>query len=362
MSLTVIEVKKAPVAEQSRSPTVLLDAIRYLLAAIVVLGHGFGFFLGYFDGFFPTVFPHPQSIAVVCFFYLSGFLIARSQILRSAKNDATLKMYLFDRVTRVYITLLPSLVFVAMVDLTFKYLFLVNYADLPFLGLKAGQEIETGLFTFICNLFLVPSPPFGTMRPLWSLMYEWWIYLLFGGLYFLKNNRFSATLLILAGAVCTSAISLRLDIHMWVIWALGGGCAYFQNKIPWQRLNSNALRGFALILVTGATWFYCTSKNAYNLPAGILLALALFVFTSKTKLLSSSSIPVKLAMSRLAGLSFTLFLTHYTVLTYTKVWLDGWTGLLAGTVAAHVVAFLIAYVSEYNLQTVKTFLFRKILV
>jgi peptidoglycan/LPS O-acetylase OafA/YrhL len=67
-------------ARINQSQSAFLDATRYVLASVVVFGHGFGFFLNYFDGFIPGIFPHPQSIAVVCFFYLSGYLIVGSQL------------------------------------------------------------------------------------------------------------------------------------------------------------------------------------------------------------------------------------------------------------------------------------------
>lgn len=336
----------------SQSQSTLLDLIRYFLAAVVVIGHGFGFFLGYFDGFFPRVFPHPQSIAVVCFFYLSGFLIVGSQIRQSDRAESSLGKYLFDRAARVYVTLIPSLIFVVAVDLSLQKLSVAN------IELVTNY---TSLKIFIDNLFLIPSMPYGTMRPIWSLMYEWWIYLLFGGLYYLRSNRAPALLLILAGAYYTLKVNASGEAgHIWIIWALGGVCAYLQQKISWKDLNRHSLDALSLFLLIAAGWLYFISKSAYNLLAGIFLALFLFVFTNKTSSFLRLLLPLKIVAKNLAGFSFTLFLTHYTILTYTKecLKLDGWAGLTVGFLISNLVAFLIALFTEYKLQKIKNFISR----
>lgn len=331
----------------TQSQSILLDLIRYFLAAVVVIGHGFGFFLGYFDGFFPRVFPHPQSIAVVCFFYLSGFLIVGSQIRQSDRGEGGLGKYLLDRTTRVYVTLIPSLIFVVAVDLSFQKLSAVNV------------ELVTNyasLNIFIDNLVLIPSMPYGTMRPIWSLMYEWWIYLLFGGLYYLKSNRLSASLLVLAGAYYTLKVNAGGEAgHIWVIWALGGVCAYLQQKISWKDLNRHALDALALLLLIAAGWLYFISKSAYNLPAGIFLALFLFIFTNKVSRFLRLLLPLRVVAKNMAGFSFTLFLTHYTILIYTNelLRLDGWAGLISGFVMSNLVAISIAFFTEYRLTSIK---------
>lgn len=331
----------------TQSQSILLDLIRYFLAAVVVIGHGFGFFLGYFDGFFPRVFPHPQSIAVVCFFYLSGFLIVGSQIRQSDRAEGSLGKYLLDRTTRVYVTLIPSLIFVVAVDLSLQKL---SAANVELVTNYASLKI------FIDNLFLIPSMPYGTMRPIWSLMYEWWIYLLFGGLYYLKSNRVSALLLILAGAYYTLKVNASGEAgHIWIIWALGGVCAHLQQKISWKDLNRHALDALALLLLIAAGWLYFISKSAYNLPAGIFLALFLFIFTNKVSRFLRLLLPLREVAKKIAGFSFTLFLTHYTILIYTNelLRLDGWAGLIAGFAISNLVAASIAFFSEYRLTSIK---------
>ena len=332
--------------------SILLDLLRYILAAVVVVGHGFGFFLGYFDGFFPAVFPHPQSIAVVCFFYLSGFLVVGSQIRKAGSADNTLKRYLFDRFTRVYVTLIPCLLFVVVLDLLFKQFssirvdLVANYASLKI---------------FIKNALLIPSMPYGTIRPIWSLMYEWWIYLLFGGLFFLRSDRIAAVFLILLAGYYTLDVNAGGEAgHLWVVWAVGGVCAYIHARIKWREANPFLLGTLALAFLSTAAVLYCSSKNAYDLPAGVCLALALFLFTCKPSGSLQLLLPLRGIAKKLAGFSFSLFLTHYTVLTYVEahLGLSGWVGVVVSFLLSNFVAFCIAYFTEYRLPYIRAYVSR----
>lgn len=337
-------------ARINQSQSALLDATRYVLASVVVLGHGFGFFLNYFDGFIPGVFPHPQSIAVVCFFYLSGYLIVGSQLGGNSKSPGTLYNYLFDRVTRIYVTLIPSLIFVALSDLLISRI-MGKSIDLV--------EHYANFDIFIHNFFLIPSMPYGTMRPIWSLMYEGWIYVLFGGLFFFYKNFVAASILILTRGYYTIFVSGRGEAGpIWLIWALGGLCVFLQDKIRWERIRNSTLNIVSILLLLVAIVIYFISKNAYNIFAGLMISLFLFVLSNSKNDFHKIFLAQHLVLKKLAGFSFTLFLTHYTVLTYAKEFLgfDGWSGLVFGFVLSNLVAFSIASVTEFRLSGIKLFL------
>ncbi|WP_298623537.1 acyltransferase family protein [uncultured Legionella sp.] len=335
----------------------LVDLIRFALAFIVVIGHGFGFFWGYFDGFFPRVFPHPQSIAVIGFFYLSGYLIVGSVLKQKSRySNAGLGNYLFNRVLRIYLTLIPSIVFVIIVDFLFK-----NYTTLN-LDLVTNNTNNTVL---IKNIFLIPSMPYGTMRPIWSLMYEWWIYIFFGGIFFFKKNIILASLFILAGFYYTVFLNAQGEAgHIWIIWAVGGLCAYLQKYSIWNRVNPNIHHFLILFfLMTSAVGYFYT-KDAVNLISGILFALFLYVLCNYRGALLKYLMKIKNPIKKLAGLSFTLFLTHYTVLTYIKEYfeLQGIKGLIFGTVLSIYIAYFIACFTEYRLVRIKEKVFSKLLI
>lgn len=338
------------VSQLSESQSISLDLIRYLLAAIVVIGHGFGFFLGYFDNFFPEIFPYPQSIAVVCFFYLSGFLIVGSQIRQIEKGEASLKRYLYDRVARVYVTLIPSLIFVLIVDVVF----LKSPVASSDLVLTASDWK-----VLVKNVFLIPSMPYGTMRPVWSLMYEWWIYLLFGGICFFRRSPSASLFLIIFGLYHTIFVNGGGEAgHIWVVWMAGGLCAYFQKRLLSKVFGPYTLSAALIVFLIFATGIYCISKNAYDLLAGIFLGLSIFMSTNLARDFSKLILPLGGAARILAGYSFTLFLTHYTVLVFTKEYLkiDGWMGLMLGFIFSNLMAFLIALFTEYKLSSIKLYL------
>jgi peptidoglycan/LPS O-acetylase OafA/YrhL len=334
----------------AETQSVFLDVIRFILAAIVVAGHAFGFFLGYFDGFFPEVFPYPQSIAVVCFFYLSGYLIVGSQIGRNRRFGSGIAGYFFERSTRVYVTLIPCLAFVAVFDFTLKKYF--------------GIRLElvdrfTGIDVAINNLLLIPSMPFGTMRPIWSLMYEWWIYLLFGGLYHIRGCPLIATPLVFAGAYYTFMVNGAGEAgHIWIIWLVGGICAVLRHRIKWHNLNAYLMTLFSIIFFVLAMLIYFIYKDAYNLFAGVSLSLFLFVLTNFKNRYFDIILLIRKPAKYLAGLSFTLFLTHYTVLTYIKYGLniEEWNGFLLGISISISVAFFIAFFTEYRLAAIRNFI------
>ncbi len=335
--------------------SLFLDIVRLSLSLVVVIGHGFGFFLNYFDGFFPRNFPHPQSIAVVCFFYLSGFLIVGSQLNQKNNQNASLSRYLFDRTARVYITLIPSVLFVAVADAMMNKL---SPAKIDLVVNYSTKDI------FLDNLLLLPSMPFGTMRPIWSLMYEWWVYLLFGGFFFVRDNKFIASVLITIGIYYTFGINAKGEAgHIWIIWLLGGICAYIHQKIPSQywRRHRFAFDVFSMLLLAAALVIFSFVKNAYYLPAGLCMSIFIFLLTVRV---NERLTDLNLSWLRyFVGSSFTLFLTHYTVLTFVKevVGLSGWLGLWVGFSLSCVTAFSIAIFSELKLFEIKQYIRPKLL-
>ncbi len=328
--------------------SVLIDLIRFLLAVTVLIGHGFGFFFGYFDNFFPVIFPHIQSIAVVGFFYLSGYLIVGSVLQQKLKsNKIDLWTYLFDRTIRIYVTLIPSILFVAITDLFFKN-YTVIHLNLVY--------TNSSFILLMKNLLLIPSMPYGTLRPIWSLMYEWWIYLFFGGLFFLKKNVLIAPLFIFIGFYYTILINAQGNAgHIWIIWGLGGFCAFVQRYILWERITLNVHNLLIVFFLVAAALIYFLTKEAYNITAGISLVVSIFLMINYRGKLLSYLVLIKNPIRKLAGLSFTLFLTHYTILTYTKEFLgfQGMKGLIFGALISIYIAYCIAYFTEYRLKEIK---------
>lgn len=166
---------------------------------------------------FATGFAHQ---AVVVFFILSGWLVGGSLLDRCCAQHA-LRDYAIDRVTRLWIVLLPA--------------FLLMLA----LGLGSGaidaarpslaSDNPWSLTTLLGNLAGVQTmavPEFGGNFPLWSLAYETWYYVLFpllllsvrGGAFNLRLGAALAAVLIL--------LALSTDIALYfLVWLMGAGAS-----------------------------------------------------------------------------------------------------------------------------------------
>lgn len=119
---------------------------------------------------FVTGFAHQ---AVVVFFILSGWLVGGS-LLNKAGQERAIKHYAIDRLTRLWIVLIPTFVLIIAAAL------IMGKLDPQVGSLAPGNEYSVA--TFLGNLFGLQTllvPVFGSNFPLWSLTNETWYYVLF---------------------------------------------------------------------------------------------------------------------------------------------------------------------------------------
>lgn len=313
---------------------VFFDFLRFSLAQVVLLGHGVGIFYDYWGGFFPHRVPYPQQIAVVGFFVVSGFLISRSAMANFQYRGADATRYFVDRFARIYTTLIPSLIFVYLIDSLFANFF-------PKAELLENLNPQTLLY----NLLLIPSTPLGTMRPIWSLMFEWWIYILFGGLVFFRKSWLISLACIWLGAKYTFNVNSQGEAgHLELVWFAGATGAFWFNRIT--RPTYTGLAACIAFFAAGAIYLY--TKNSYHMIAGLILSIGIITLAAH---LNTNEHPVSTAKknlySSLSGFSFTLFLTHYTVLYWTqKILGSNTTGFVISVLLSNSIAFIIAWGTE----------------
>ncbi|PWB35999.1 hypothetical protein DCO48_00705 [Pseudomonas sp. SDI] len=320
------------------------DFLRFSLAQVVLIGHGIGIFYSYWGGFFPDRIPYLQQIAVVGFFFVSGFLICRSVMANVKYKGADATRYFVDRFARIYTTLIPALLFVLLVDLLFSCFY-------PEAELLAYLSVKT----FVYNLGLIPSMPLGTMRPIWSLMFEWWIYILFGGLVFFRKRWFLCLICIWLGAKYTFTVNAKGEAgHLELIWLAGALGAFWFDRLT-QRTS---LAGLSWVAFAAASAIYLYTKNSYHLVAGLLLTVGLVLLAARLNRDEKAVSPKKKQRyAALAGFSFTLFLTHYTVLYWAQKALGSTTtGFVTSILLANLLAFALAYCTERHHKAVAVFL------
>ena len=177
-----------------RREIVAIDALRGVAAFLVVLGHTRSIFftaqgLPVQGEGWQRIALIPTGLAeeaVAVFFVISGYLVGGSVIERLRNGSFTWRDYAARRLSRMYVVLVPGLIFTIMVDAALRHLGGYSALGVP-------SEIEPA--TLFCNLaFLQESrcEPFGSNSSLWSLSYEFWFYVIFA-----------------AGAVAVAAIRKR---------------------------------------------------------------------------------------------------------------------------------------------------------
>jgi peptidoglycan/LPS O-acetylase OafA/YrhL len=241
--------------------------------------------------------------AVTLFFVLSGFLVGGRVIERLRAGTFSVRDYAIDRFTRIYVPLVPALIYTAIVMLCIQHP--VHWRD--FVGnLLSLQGVWGGNF--------------GENGALWSLSYEVWLYVLMGALamWGLRSKR--------AVPFALTVVALCLA----VLWRLGGSLAlgWFIGALAASMLahRASALTGLlgALIMIVGIAMSMLSSDSKSPLldhfrwlpprdVAVIVMSLGWGLLIPRlaaqrptTRVMQS----IESVGSRAAAWSYTLYLTH----------------------------------------------------
>ncbi|KOY85737.1 hypothetical protein AD998_05830 [bacterium 336/3] len=298
----------------SDTGSTFLDSIRFIAAQMVVIGHGISFF-NIFPKLQPPFMPYIQNIGVMIFFVISGFLITYSSILKveSRQESYSFKEYFIERFGRIYSGLIPSLIFIVLLDYTL-------------LSKDYNYIMSFNIKTFIGNLFMLQDYPyffdiisFGSGRPLWTLAIEWWLYMIFGWLLlsYRKNVLFFLAITIILGLV--PYYHLFWGNGLTITWLIGV-CVFYllQNHHKNNKNNKDILFCFIFILL-GSYRIYIT-KNAYDISFAFCIGAVIFFILRYTFFIQ---VPLLLKYKRiikfLASYSFILYLTHYSIIEFLLV-------------------------------------------
>ncbi len=326
----------APLKGHSTDASVHLDAIRGLAALIVFLSHGRGLFLktglhyalvgayalrnGTRQGSAANALPVSPSIghlAVIVFSVLSGYFVGGS-VLRSVRKDRfSWKKYLFLRLTRLWVVLIPALLLAWALD--FGGLHLLHSAQNIYAG-HTGSDVAPGLpgretpGVFFGNLFFVQmilTQPFGTNLPLWSLSYEFWFYIFFPLLVtlFVASKRvkvriIAATLLLILAGFCGAEIS-----EYFLIWLLGLGIELLPLPIPSRLRRLSILSSALLVFLT----MYLELKFPIDLFLSDLIlgiVFSLFMWTVLHQQAATTRRLYRNSAQGLSRMSYTLYTVH----------------------------------------------------
>jgi len=339
--------------------SITLDFIRLFAAQLVVAGHLFSF-LKIGNGM-----PYIQNTGVVLFFVLSGLIISYTVFYKS-QIEYSFKSFFIERFSRIYTGLLPSLIFIFLLDSLMIYLNPLDYSFMDEFDIKTfiGNLLMLQDYNYIGHFFNQYIPveykitSFGSGKPLWTLAIEWWLYMLFGVLYFFYKKSFSwkyfPILLLLSIIPLWNLIHGRghgLSIY-WIFGLLITLFIFKKQQIP----KLLALFSSILLFFSAIIYMLIVERVAYNLHyvfflAGSLAFLLLYQQDSQKKYIGKFSKLIKY----LASYSFTLYLIHYSVIIFVlslNLEYNKLTLFLGSFVLSNILALLLASIGEMKYRKV----------
>jgi peptidoglycan/LPS O-acetylase OafA/YrhL len=292
-----------------------LDAIRALCALEVFAGHvRQNLFVEWRRAFhqdlptrlvyFITGFGHE---AVMIFFVLSGYFVGGAVV--RGRHAFSWPRYLTERLTRLWLVLLPALTLGAIFD------GLTTAVGGHHAAVMAPRFTVTG---WLGNLFFLQEVlvgTFGSNTPLWSLSYELWYYLAFPFLVLAATRRGRVGLLHLLAAAAILTFTGPQIAPRFALWLLGAAAA----ALPPLPRRGALLAVVAGGLGLGATLLTLGTRDAVratflaDLLVSFFAALAVLGIRQDWR----PAHPRYAAAARwLAGWSYSLYLVHFPPLFF----------------------------------------------
>lgn len=328
-----LDQRKTAEAVKAASPaSVHLDAIRGLAALTVFLNHWRAlFFADYSQLSHPSVaakifyaLTGLGHSAVMVFFILSGFFISSSVFRAFGRGRWSWGWYAEQRLTRLYVVLIPALVLGAGWDLLGRRFFgqtpiYLDAADYHLMLKLPVAQMDT-VQAWLGSLFFlqgIRTPVFGSNGPLWSLSYEFWYYALFPvGL--LAVSRASAPLAKVAYGAAALLIILFIGKYIavyFLIWLLGTLLCLCPPSRWAGSWVLGVVSGLLFVAFLLAPRFKLMPNGIWSdfLVAVTFAALLLWLLNAKYP---APGVLYTKAARRLSNLSYSLYLIHVPVLVF----------------------------------------------
>jgi peptidoglycan/LPS O-acetylase OafA/YrhL len=335
-----------------------LDLVRFAAALLVLFGHSRGLYFASIAqvpdaGILTRLFylaTGLQHEGVVLFFVVSGFLVGGSAWRKMEKGEFNARLYLINRFSRIYLVLIPALVFAILIDRLGANLFAETrfYAARPLFpsGVSDGWTLDQ----IPCHLAALQGifcKPLGANPPLWSLGWEWLFYLVSPVLFAICLVPLRLSLRIVAficfWASMETVIGQGEGLFWFMTWLMGLAACLFVMRRPLPL--APALAGLALCaasLVASRAAIMSTTLTDLGIGAGLALALACPTIAN-ADLLSSIA-------ARGAGFSYSLYLIHLPLAVFVGGLLErlGWPSVLTPPGLPTMAAFAITVVAAIS--------------
>jgi peptidoglycan/LPS O-acetylase OafA/YrhL len=249
----------------------------------------------------------PGLEAVVVFFCLSGFLVGGRLVERWRNDQFDFRRYALDRISRIYVPLIPALIVTAVVSL--------------FLGFAwSWGELAGNL----CGLQGLTCSAYGGNAPLWSLSYEIWFYILAGCFALAVDPRKPFGLLPWLSLTIAFAVFTKLNATYLLCWIIGAISYLCIGKtLRWPAILGAfclTIIGVAVSQLTSGTKSIAIGPSVLALPrdvAIIALSAGIAILLAYLAPKAPQSAPMAFFErlgSTLAAFSYTLYLIHYPLI------------------------------------------------
>ena len=342
----------------SSEMSTFLDAVRFLAALTVMLGHATARQLG---GAWIHI-PFLGYVSVMIFFVLSGFVIA---YVVDEKRE-TFRTFIASRLARLCSALWPALLLTAAFDMAGRTLNPGVYQGWDQYMSWSHPVLELTAAALFLNQLWFSSIAALSNAPVWSLGFEFWYYILFAWLVFTRGW----TRIFLVAATCAFVGPKILGLLP--VWFMGVWCwravrSHRVNEPTGWALFLGASALFMVLFAVGTGWklralelaafgpvWFDRFGYAAEIPwawiLGVLTATAFFGFANVAHraagVLARLSRPIRFG----ADISLSLYLVHLPTLMLASAVLSGMkvgplrTGL--SLLAALVVSTVFSYVFE----------------
>jgi len=307
-----------------------LDMSRWMAAAIVFLSHLRNpLFLSYGDvaaddrnllvqGWYFVTGWFPEGVIV--FFVLSGLLVGGSGVIKLQSKIFSLKNYSIDRVSRLYVALIPALILGIVMDkVGIIYFSETGFWDHshPMINQKIASEPFQEKISFnilISNILMLQhyfSPTLGSNDPLWTISSEFWFYFMFGVFTLFANKKNiikGIALVICVLAFYFLGIKFLILFGYWVIGVLAG---IYNKRILLSPLVSAAI--FFLILIISRAYLGGTTPSSSLIILKnyfVAAAFAVLILSIRRKEISFFK-RTKSFNKFFADFSYSLYLIHF---------------------------------------------------
>lgn len=317
-----------------------LDCLRGVAGLLVVMSHLRAFLFVPFAQlkspgllvkvfFLVTGFGHQ---AVMIFFVLSGYLVGGSVISSLQSEKWAWKEYLLRRMSRLWVVLIPALLLTLFWDKLGH-----AYAPCGYEGVYRGMynsgptpsgPEDLSSISFFGNVFFLQTilvPCFGTNGPLWSLVNEFWYYILFPSLLTIfLSRKWKARALSITIAIAIVVFLPKSILMAGLIWLLGAlSYCLIQNQSVVKITKHPLWFILGLFLTLGS--LLLSRREFPGELSDLFIGIGCAVLVTGLVVKNTHSHFYRCISVRLADMTYTLYLGHFPLLAFLFfVFFNGW--------------------------------------